>query len=280
MTLETISEQKCFDGVQGFYRHASTSTATPMRFAVYQPPQARDHAVPVVYYLAGLTCTEETATIKANAQRFAAEHGLALVFPDTSPRGANIAGEDDGWDFGSGAGFYLDASQAPWSAHYRMASYVAEELPSLVAANFPVDTGRTGIMGHSMGGHGALTLALKNPALYRSVSAFAPICHPLDVPWGVKAFSGYLGADRSAWAAHDATELVKSGARAPKILIDQGEADQFLAEQLRPDAFAAACKAAGQACTLRIQPGYDHSYYFIQTYMGDHLAHHAAQLAG
>lgn len=279
MTLETISEQKCLDGIQGFYRHDSASTATPMRFAVYQPPQALSGPVPVVYYLAGLTCTEETATIKANAQRFAAEHGLALVFPDTSPRGANLPGEDDDWDFGSAAGFYLDATRTPWSDHYRMASYVVDELPALINAHFPVKADRVGIMGHSMGGHGALTLALKNADRYRSVSAFAPICHPIDVPWGTKAFSNYLGDDRDAWAAHDATELVKTKPSTHHILIDQGEADQFLAEQLRPQAFAEACDAAGQPYTLRMQAGYDHSYYFIQSFIADHIAHHAAILA-
>lgn len=279
MTLETISEQKCCDGIQGFYRHDSTSTATPMRFALFLPPQAKAGPVPAVYYLAGLTCTEETATIKANGQRFAAEHGLALVFPDTSPRGANLPGEDDDWDFGSAAGFYLDATQAPWSAHYRMARYVGEELPALVNATFPVRADRIGIMGHSMGGHGALTLALKHPGRYRSVSAFAPICHPSEVPWGQKAFSNYLGDDRAAWAAHDATELVRVQPSDHHILIDQGTADQFLSDQLHPETFAEACSAAGQHCTLRMQPGYDHSYYFIQSFIADHLAHHAAALA-
>jgi S-formylglutathione hydrolase len=278
--MERISEQKCHDGVQGFYRHASASTGTDMRFALFLPPQARRGPAPVVLYLAGLTCTEETATIKANAQRFAAEHGLALVFPDTSPRGAGVPGEDDDWDLGTGAGFYIDAAREPWARNYRMESYIADELPALVGANFPVSLDRMGIMGHSMGGHGALTLALKHPDRFRSVSAFAPICHPVDVPWGWKAFTAYLGPDRDAWAEHDATLLVARRPTAHAILIDQGDADQFLAEQLRPEAFEKACAAAGQQCQLRMQAGYDHSYYFIQTFIADHIAHHARILHG
>lgn len=276
--MQAISEQKCHDGVQGFYRHDSASTGTEMRFAVYLPPQASRGPVPVVYFLAGLTCTEETATIKANAQRFAAVHRLALVFPDTSPRGAGVPGEDEAWDLGTGAGFYVDATRQPWSRHYRMESYLADELPTLVDGSFPVLPERCGIMGHSMGGHGALTLALKYPDRFRSVSAFAPICHPVDVPWGVKAFGAYLGPDRAAWEAHDATLLVQDRRTRHEILIDQGEADQFLAEQLRPEAFAAACATGGQRCRLRMQPGYDHSYYFIQSFIADHLAHHAEML--
>ena len=251
-----------------------------MRFAVYLPPAAREGKVPVLYYLAGLTCTEETATIKAGAQAHAAAHGLALVMPDTSPRGAGIEGEDDDWDFGSGAGFYLNASRAPWSSHYRMADYVSVELPALVEKHFAVDGGASGIFGHSMGGHGAITLALKNPRRYRSVSAFAPICAPMRCPWGEKAFSNYLGSDKDSWREHDACELLARGTHPSTFLVDQGDADQFLAEQLHPQLLTEACERAGQALNLRMQPGYDHSYYFIQTFMAEHIAHHAKVLTG
>ena len=278
--METLSEQRCHGGSQGFYRHESRETGTPMRFAIYLPPDARHGPVPVLYYLAGLTCTEETATIKAGAQAHASRLGLALVMPDTSPRGASIEGEDDDWDFGTGAGFYVDATREPWSAHYRMYAYVTEELRALVASRFPVMDDATGVFGHSMGGHGALTIALKNPDRYRTVSAFAPICAPSQCPWGEKAFSGYLGDDRAAWAAHDAAALVRCGARCGPILVDQGEDDQFLETQLHPHLLEAACREADQRLDLRRHPGYDHSYYFIQTFIADHLAHHARGLAG
>ncbi len=280
MQLETNSQQSCWGGRQGFYTHDSTATGTSMRFAAYMPPQADTGKVPVLYYLAGLTCSEETATIKAGAQRAAAEHGLALIMPDTSPRGAGIEGEDDDWDFGTGAGFYLDATLEPWSRHYRMYTYVTEELPALVSASFPVDADAAGIFGHSMGGHGALTIGLKRPGQFRSVSAFAPICAPTQCPWGLKAFTNYLGEDRSGWRAYDATELVNAGSRSLRILIDQGDADQFLTEQLRPHLFSDACEKAGQSLSLRMHVGYDHSYYFIQSFMAGHIAHHAAILKG
>jgi len=280
--IETVEEKKCFGGVQGFYKHRAPSVDGEMTFAVYQPPQAlAGQTRPVLTYLAGLTCTPETFTIKAGAQRVAADLGLILVMPDTSPRGAGIPGEDDSYDFGSGAGFYIDATQEPWSRHYRMESYVTRDLAAAVAANFPVDTGAQGIFGHSMGGHGALTLHLKHPETYKSVSVFAPIVAPTQVPWGEKAFSGYLGEDRAAWKAHDACALLKTrGASRATMLIDQGEADQFLERELRPHLFEEAATAAGQAYDLRRQPGYDHSYYFIQTFVTDHLRHHAAALAG
>ncbi len=279
MALETLSEHACFGGVQGFYRHASAETGTPMKFGVFVPPQARSGPVPVLFYLAGLTCTEETFAIKAGAQRHAAEHGLMLVSPDTSPRDTGIDGADAAWDFGTGAGFYLDATAAPWSRHWRMGSYVTRELRALILESFAARADRVGVFGHSMGGHGALTLALRHPALFQSVSAFAPIAAPMLCPWGVKAFSGYLGdADLAAWAHHDATELVTAGARVPPLLIDQGLADAFLAEQLHPHLFEAACAAAGQPLTLRRHEGYDHGYYFISTFMADHIAHHARQL--
>ena len=282
--LELISEHACFGGVQRFYRHASTAIGLPMRFSVFLPPQAlAGTRCPALVYLAGLTCTEETFAIKAGAQRVAAREGLILIAPDTSPRDANVPGETDSWDFGIAAGFYLDATQAPWHEHYRMESYIADELHHIVRVAFPVAAGpggRLGIFGHSMGGHGALTLALRHRERFASVSAFAPIAHPSVCPWGIKAFTGYLGDDRSAWAAHDATQLMQQ-AQCPfpgGILIDQGEADKFLAEQLYPDDFAAACAAAGQPLRLRRHPGYDHGYYFIQTFIEDHLLHHAAQL--
>ena len=277
-TLEVLSEHACFGGVQGFYRHASREIGLPMRFGVYRPPQAAAGPVPVLTWLAGLTCSEETFAIKAGAQRVAAALGLMLVTPDTSPRDTGIAGADAAWDFGTAAGFYLDATQAPWSRHWRMESWLTRELPQLLAAHFPVRSDAAGLFGHSMGGHGALTLALRHPGRWRSVSAFAPIAAPMQSPWGVKAFTGYLGDERSAWAAHDATALVTSGAKAPPLLVDQGLADQFLAEQLRPELFEAACREAGQPVTLRRHPGYDHGYYFIASFIEDHLRHHAQTL--
>lgn len=278
MAFEVLSEHRCFGGVQGYYAHASAELGLRARFAVFVPPQAQTGPVPVVTYLAGLTCTEETFVIKAGAQRVAAELGLMLVAPDTSPRGANIPGEADSWDFGVGAGFYVDATAAPWSAHYRMYSYVTRELPALVAASFPADAARQGIFGHSMGGHGALVCALRNPEQYRSVSAFAPICAPSQCPWGHKAFGGYLGDDRAAWARYDATALVRERTHPGRILIDQGLADKFLADQLHPEAFEAACTASGQSLTMRRHAGYDHGYFFIATFVEDHLRHHAALL--
>lgn len=271
--MKTISEQKCFAGTQGTYSHISELTATEMRFAVYEPARA-DGPMPILWYLSGLTCTEENFVIKAGAQRYAAEHGLMLVAPDTSPRGTNLPGEDDAYDFGSGAGFYLDATRTPWSAHYRMYSYIVTELPELVFQHFPADPVRQGITGHSMGGHGALTIGLKHPSTYRSVSAFSPICAPSRVPWGKKALTGYLGDDESAWAQYDATQLVLQGCRTSRILIDQGEADEFLQEQLRPDVFQAACDKMKQPVEIRYQAGYDHSYYFIATFIGDHIRFH------
>jgi len=275
-TIQLVSEHACFGGKQQFYKHDSRETRGPMKFSVYQPPQAKAGRVPVLYYLAGLTCTEETFPIKAHAQAVAAELGLMLVAPDTSPREPRIPGDAEMWDFGQGAGFYVDATQAPWSANYRMYSYVARELPEVVAANLPALAGATGIFGHSMGGHGALTLALRNPAQYRSLSAFAPVAAPMQCRWGQKAFTNYLGPDQGTWREHDATQLVARKPFPAHILIDQGAADQFLADQqLLPEKFAAAAAAAGQKLTLRMQPGYDHGYYFIQTFMADHLQHHA-----
>lgn len=283
--LELLSEHGCFGGVQRFYRHASTVIGLPMRFSVFLPPQALaepGRACPALFYLAGLTCTEETFMIKAGAQRFAAEHGLILVAPDTSPRNTGIAGEADEWDFGAGAGFYLDATQSPWAAHWKMESYVARELFDLVAAELGVDPARVGVFGHSMGGHGALVLAQRHPERFRSVSAFAPIAAPTRCPWGHKAFGRYLGeTDRSAWEAYDATALMQAQTAAPfraGILVDQGLADKFLAEQLYPEAFEAACAEVGQPLTLRRHAGYDHGYYFIATFIEDHIKHHAAQL--
>ena len=276
--IETLSEQRCHGGVQGFYRHHSTSCAGPMRLAVYQPPQAARQTCPVLYYLAGLTCTEEAATIKAGAQRLAAELGLVLVMPDTSPRGTGIDGAAGDWEFGEGAGFYVDATQTPWAARFRMHSYVANELPALIAEHFPVDPARSGIFGHSMGGHGALTIALRYPTRYRAVSAFAPIVAPSQVPWGRKTLPRYLGADERSWADYDACELVRRQTFPGTILIDQGEADAFLEAQLKPELFDQACAEAGQALLLRRHPGYDHSYWFISSFIDDHLRHHAEAL--
>ena len=279
-TMEVRSRQACFGGTMGLYTHASHATGTPMRFGVYVPPQAARAPCPALYYLAGLTCTEETFAQKAGAMRLAAEHGLVLVMPDTSPRGLDLPGEAESWDFGLAAGFYLDATQAPWAGHYRMAQYVSQELPALVEAEFPVRPDRRGVFGHSMGGHGALVTTLRDPVRWQSVSAFAPISNPSAVLWGQKAFTGYLGPDRAAWEEWDATALLRRGAYPGPILVDQGDADQFLQVQLQPAAFQQAAAAAGQDLTLRIQPGYDHSYWFIQTFMSDHMAHHARELLG
>lgn len=276
--LTVRSEQACFGGTIGFYAHPSREIGAEMKVAVYVPPGAKDRRLPVLYFLAGLTCTEETFMIKAGALRLAAELGLILVAPDTSPRGLGLPGEDESWDFGSGAGFYLDAEAEPWRRHYRMYSYVTQELPALIDARFPADPDRRGIFGHSMGGHGALVVALKNPAAYRSVSAFAPICNPVAVPWGIKAFGGYLGADRSRWAAWDASLLMRQAPFPGPILVDQGLQDQFLDGQLRPDALEAAARESGQSLTLRRHEGYDHSYWFIQSFIADHLKWHAERL--
>jgi S-formylglutathione hydrolase len=277
--LELISEHACFGGVQRFYRHHSAAIGLPMRFSVFLPPAAAGSRLPAMLYLAGLTCNEETFMTKAGAQRVAAREGMILVAPDTSPRGAGVPGETDAWDFGAGAGFYLDATEAPWSTHYRMFSYILE-LRALMAAELPVDGERVGIFGHSMGGHGALVLALRRPELFRSVSAFAPIAAPSRCPWGNKAFSGYLGSDRATWQAWDASALM-AAMRNPfpqGILIDQGLADKFLTEQLHPDVFEDACRHAGQRLEVRRHAGYDHGYYFISTFMEDHLRFHRANL--
>ena len=259
--METVSTNQAFGGVQGVYRHASAATGTEMTFAVYVPPHAPGAKLPVVWYLSGLTCTHANATEKGEYRRAAAELGLIVVTPDTSPRGPDVPDDAEGaYDFGLGAGFYVDATEAPWATHYRMWSYITDELPALLAAHFPADMARQSITGHSMGGHGALTIGLSFPDRYRAVSAFAPIVAPSQVPWGEKALGGYLGADRAAWRKHDAVALIEDGARVPALLVDQGAADQFLAGQLRPELLAAACEKAGIPLTLRLQPGYDHSY--------------------
>jgi S-formylglutathione hydrolase len=278
MSLTLLSESRCFGGVQRVYSHLSRETGTQMRLAVYLPPAAERGPVPGLMFLSGLTCTEDNFTVKAGAQRHAAEHGLMLIAPDTSPRGEGVP-DDPGYDLGQGAGFYVDATQAPWSRHFRMHSYVADELPELLGEQLPLRPDALGITGHSMGGHGALVLALRRPDRFRSVSALAPICQPSDVPWGMKAFTAYLGPDQDTWREYDACALLAAHRFPGPVLGDQGDADKFLATQLRPDALARACASAHQPLTLRMQPGYDHSYFFIATFIGDHVAHHAAALA-
>jgi S-formylglutathione hydrolase len=278
MSLETVSANRSHGGVQGIYRHESRETGTPMTFSVFLPPDAEAIGrLPVVWYLSGLTCTHANVTEKGEYRAACAELGLIFVAPDTSPRGESVP-DDEAYDFGQGAGFYVDATQDPYAANYRMYSYVTEELPALLAEQFPVDMDRQGIMGHSMGGHGALTIGLRNPKRFRAVSAFAPIVAPGQVPWGEKALGRYLGEDRSAWRRHDAVALIEDGAHLPELLVDQGEADNFLDLQLRPDLLERACEKAGIDLTLRMQPGYDHSYYFISTFMAEHLRWHAARL--
>jgi S-formylglutathione hydrolase len=279
--FEILSEHACFGGVQRFYRHASSTMGLPMRLSVFLPAQAAQGPVPALVYLAGLTCNEETFMTKAGAQRYAAQHGLALIAPDTGPRGASIPGEADAWDFGLAASFYLDATQAPWSTHYRMESYLIQELLPKLLENLPLDGARLGLTGHSLGGHGALTLALKYTDLFRSVSALAPICAPTQCPWGQKAFTGYLGPDTTTWQDHDASVLMARQSAAPYphgILIDQGLADKFLAEQLHPHLLELACAQVGQPLALRRHMGYDHGYYFVSTFIADHVAHHATTL--
>jgi len=278
-TPNAVSRNRCFGGMQGVYTHAAETTHCSMRFGVFMPPQAQSARVPVLYWLSGLTCTEDNFIVKAGAQRVAAELGVAIVVPDTSPRGLGYPGEADAYDFGLGAGFYVDATEAPWSEGYRMYSYVTNELPAYVERHFAVVAGRAGIFGHSMGGHGALTIALKNPGRYRSVSAFAPIASPMRCPWGEKALTGYLGSDRSRWREYDATALIADrGWRGPALLVDQGTSDPFIESQLKPELLRQACEHAGVALDLRLRDGYDHSYFFIATFIEEHLRHHARHL--
>jgi S-formylglutathione hydrolase len=276
--MQTISENACFGGVQGVYSHASAATGCDMTFGLFLPAEAQGGPVPVLWYLSGLTCTHENAMVKAGAQVWAAQHGIALVFPDTSPRGEGVA-DDEAYDLGKGAGFYVNATQAPWAPHYRMWDYVTEDLPGLLFDRFPLDAGRQGITGHSMGGHGALTIAITLPDRYRSVSAFSPICNPTDSDWGRKQLTAYLGADTSAWAAHDASKLMAERGFDGPVLIDTGTQDQFI-DLLRPETLAAAIAARRQQAVVRMQPGYDHSYFFVSTFIPDHVAFHAEALNG
>ncbi|MBX3593489.1 S-formylglutathione hydrolase [Sphingomonas sp.] len=279
MTSETLSTNRAHGGTQGVYRHESSATGTPMTFSVFVPEHEDGARLPVLWYLSGLTCTHANVTEKGEYRRACAEHGVIFVAPDTSPRGDAVP-DDEAYDFGKGAGFYVDATRDPWAATYRMRSYVEDELPALILREFPMaDMARQGITGHSMGGHGALTVALRNPDRFRSVSAFAPIVSPLACPWGEKALSGYLGDDRADWRPYDACALIEDGARIAEILVDQGDADAFLVEQLKPELLASACEKAGIDLHLRMQPGYDHSYYFISTFLAEHVAWHARRLA-
>jgi S-formylglutathione hydrolase len=277
VSIETVSETKSFGGIQGVYSHRSASTGTTMSFAAYVPEHAAGTTLPVLWYLSGLTCTHANVMEKGEYRRACAEHGVVFVAPDTSPRGEGVP-DAEGYDFGQGAGFYVDATQAPWAANFRMRSYLERELPALVAEHFPADMHRQGITGHSMGGHGALTVALRNPGRFRSVSAFAPIVSPMNCPWGQKALGGYLGPDRRAWREYDACALIEDGARLPELLVDQGSADNFLDEQLKTHLLDEACAGAQMRATIRMQPGYDHSYYFISTFMAEHVAWHAERL--
>lgn len=277
--METLSTNRSHGGCQGVYRHQSTSTGTQMTFSVFVPDHQPGQRLPVLWYLSGLTCTHANVTEKGEFRAACAEHGIIFVAPDTSPRGDEVP-DNEGYDFGQGAGFYVDATQTPWAEHFKMRSYIEQELPGLLEANFPVDMARQGITGHSMGGHGALTIALRNADRFRSVSAFSPIVSPLNCPWGEKALEGYLGAEKSNWREYDACALIEDGARLPALLIDQGDADSFLHEQLKTGLLVMACRKAGIPATIRMQPGYDHSYYFISTFMADHVAWHAARLKG
>lgn len=281
MTIETLSTNTSFGGVQGVYRHASKATGTDMTFSVYVPPHAEGETLPIVWFLSGLTCTHANVTEKGEFRRACAELGLIFIAPDTSPRGEGVPDDaEGGYDFGLGAGFYVDATQAPFNPHYRMRDYIETELPALIAAHFPADMQRQAIMGHSMGGHGALTISLRNPGRFRSTSALAPIVSPLSCPWGEKALGGYIGQDRAQWRAYDSVALIADGARLPDLLVDQGSDDNFLEAQLKTHLLVEQCAAVGQAATIRMQPGYDHSYYFISTFMGAHLTWHAKRLKG
>jgi S-formylglutathione hydrolase len=275
--MEVVSTNRSHGGTQGVYTHQSASTGTPMTFSVFVPDHAPGTKLPVLWYLSGLTCTHANVTEKGEFRAACAEHGIIFIAPDTSPRGDDVP-DDEGYDFGKGAGFYVDAVQAPWATHYCMRSYIEQELPALVAEHFPVDMARQGVTGHSMGGHGALTIGLRNADRFRSVSAFSPIVSPLNCPWGEKALGGYLGSDKVTWREYDACALIEDGARLPDLLVDQGDADNFLHEQLKTGLLVMACKKAGIPATIRMQPGYDHSYYFISTFMADHIGWHAARL--